>query len=110
VATTGAARAKEKTLPRSRTIHIRDQKPKPAGEVEVTPDGGRIHFRNTDAKDYRLRFQRVSTAGDEGIDMLLPANGSLTVLIKKKDEFHFTVLHIAGSNAANGQGGGPIRN
>lgn len=110
MATTGAARAKEKSLPRSATITIRDQKPSPAGEVEVTPDGGRIHFRNKDTKDYRLRFWKVGTVADEGIDMLLPSKGSLTVMIKKKDEFHFGVLHIAGGNAANGQGGGPIRN
>lgn len=110
MATTGAARAKETILPRSATITIRDQKPRPPGEVEVTPDGGRIHFHNKDEKEHRIRFWKVGTSSDEGIDILLPAKSRLTVMIKKKDEFHFSVMHIAGGNAANGIGGGPIRN
>ena len=109
MASTGAARAKEKTLPRSATITIRDQKPHPAGEVEVTPDGGRIHFQNKDDKAYRLRFWKLGTEPNGGIDILLPAEARITVMIKKGDEFHFSVMHTAG-NAANGMGGGPIRN
>jgi hypothetical protein len=110
VATTGAARGKEKTLPRSATITIRDQKPNPSGEVEVTPDGGRIHFRNKDGKEHRLRFWRVGTESEDGIDMLLPAKGRLTVMIKKGDDCQFSVIPIVGGDALNGIGGGPIRN
>jgi hypothetical protein len=110
VATTGAARAKEKSLPRSATITIRDQKPRPPGEVEVTPDGGRIHFHNRDQKQYRLRFWKVGTESEDGIDILLPAKGRFTVMIKKGDEFHFSVIPIVGGDALNGIGGGPIRN
>jgi hypothetical protein len=108
VATTGAARAKD--LPRSATITIRDQKPHPSGEVEVTPEGGRIHFQNKDEKAYRVRFWKVGTESDDGIDILVPAEARITVMIKKGDEFHFSVMPIPGGNAANGQGGGPIKN
>jgi hypothetical protein len=110
VANTGAAKAKEKALPRSATITIRDQKPKPPGEVEVTPHGGRIHFQNQDRKEYRLRFWKVGTESEDGIDMLLLAKSRLTVVIKKGDEFHFSVMPILGGHALNGVGGGPIRN
>lgn len=112
MATTGAARAKEKeaALPRSATITIRDQKPHPAGEVEVTPDGGRIRFQNKDNREYRLRFWRVGTPPSEGIDLLLPGESSLTVLIKKGDEFDFSVMRRKIDNVLNGQGGGPIKN
>ncbi len=110
MATTGAARAREKTLPRSATITIRDQRPRPAGEVEVTPHGGRIHFHNKDQKGYRLRFWKVGTESEDGIDLLLLAKGRLTVVIKKGDEFHFSVVPIVGGDALNGIGGGPIRN
>ena len=110
MATTGAARAKESSLPRSATITIRDQRPKPAGEVEVTPDGGRIHFRNTDKKDYRLRFWKLGNAASEGIDILLGSRSRVTVMIKKEDAFHYSVLPMEGGIGENGQGGGPIRN
>jgi len=112
VATTGAARArgKETALPQSATINIRDQKPHPAGEVEVTPDGGRIRFNNRDKKEYRIRFWRVGTPPPEGIDLLLPGESSLTVLIKKGDEFDFSVMRRKIDNVLNGQGGGPIKN
>jgi hypothetical protein len=110
VATTGAARAREKALPRSATITIRAQKPHPAGEVEVTPDSGTIRFLNKDKHDYRLRFWRVGTPSGHGIDMLLPGESSLTVLIKKGDEFDFSVMRRKIDNVLNGQWGGPIKN
>jgi hypothetical protein len=108
VATTGAARAKEKELPRSATIKIHNQAPKPQGEVEVTPENGRIHFKNLDKKSYRLRFLNEKTDSNAGIDMLLPASGTVTVLIKRHDAFRYIVFHVG--TALNGVGGGPIRN
>jgi hypothetical protein len=110
VATTGAAKAKEITLPRSATITIRDQEPKPNGKVEVAPWTGKVQFVNTDKKDYRLRFWRPGTEPLAGIDILLPAKGRVAVLIKKHDEFHFGVFHLKGDEAATGRGGGPIVN
>jgi hypothetical protein len=110
VDTTGAARAKETSLPRSATITIRDQKPNPSGEVEVTPEGGRVHFQNKDKKDYRLRLWKPKTDPNEGIDILLRANGSVTVVIKAKDEYHYGVMHLASGDTFNGTGGGPIKN
>jgi hypothetical protein len=110
VANTGTAKAKEKTLPRSATITIRDHKPRPFGEVEVTPDGGKIHFRNTDKKNYRLRFWKLGTEPSQGIDILLAARSRVTVVIKKEDAFHYSVMPFASGIGENGQGGGPIRN
>jgi hypothetical protein len=110
VATTGAARAKETTLPRSATITIRNQAPKPAGKVEVAPWTGKVRFANKDEKGYRLRFWKPDTKPLSGIDILLPAKGSVTVMIKKGDEFHFGVFHVKGDEASSGRGGGPIVN
>lgn len=107
---TGAARAKEKDLPRSKTITIREKHPHPSGEVEVTPDGGRVHFHNKDKKEYRLRLFRPKTEPSTGIDLLLPAHGRLTVVIKKRDEYYYDVLNIDADIAESGNGGGPIKN
>ena len=78
--------------------------------MEVTPDGGRIRFNNRDKKEYRIRFWRVGTPSPEGIDLLLPGQSSLTVIIKKGDEFHFSVMIPKNDDVMNGQGGGPIKN
>ncbi len=110
MATTGAAKAKQTTLPRSATITIRDQTPCPEGKVEVAPWKGRVHFANKDKKDYRLRFWRPNTEPLAGIDILLPARGRVTVMIKRNDEFHFGVFHAKGDEVAIGKGGGPIIN
>jgi hypothetical protein len=110
VATTGAARAKEISLPRSATITIRDKEPSPLGKVEVAPWIGRVHFLNKDKKDYRLRFWKPETEPLTGIDILLPAKSRVTVMIKPKDVFHFGVFQIKGDEAATGRGGGPITN
>jgi len=112
VATTGAARAKEKEigLPKSATITIREQHPHPHGEVEVTPDGGRVHFHNKDKKEYRLRLWRPKTDPNTGIDLLLPASGRVTVVIKKRDEYFYNVMNIDADIAETGNGGGPIWN
>jgi hypothetical protein len=108
VATPGAARAKQ--VPSSATIRIHNQTPKPDGRVEVAPWKGRVHFTNQDKKDYRLRFWRSNTEPLSGIDILLPAKGSVTVMIKTGDEFHYGVFHMKGGEAALGKGGGPIVN
>ena len=110
MATTGAAKAKQVTLARSATITIRDQAPKPDGKVEVAPWTGRVHFANKDKKDYRLRLWKSNTEHLAGIDILLPAKGSVTVMIKRGDEFHYGVFHVKGDEAALGKGGGPIVN
>jgi hypothetical protein len=109
VATTGAARAKETALPRSATITIRDQKPHPYGKVEVAPWTGRVHLANKDKKDYRLRFWKPDTDPFSGIDILIPARGRITMLIKKGDQFMYGVLDLD-DKAATGKGPGPIVN
>jgi hypothetical protein len=110
VATTGTAKAKETTtLPRSATITIRNQEPVPYGRVEVEPWIGRVNFVNKDKKDYRLRFWRPDTEPLAGVDILIPAGGRITVLIKKGDEFFYGVVSI-GDKAATGKGPGPIVN
>jgi hypothetical protein len=108
VDSTGTARARQ--LPRSATITIRDQAPKPNGKVEVAPWTGRVHFLNKDKKDYRLRFWKPDTEPLAGIDILLPAKSRVTVMIKKGDQFHYGVFHTKGDEASLGKGGGPIVN
>jgi hypothetical protein len=108
VDTTGTAKAKQ--LPRSATISIRNQEPNPCGKVEVAPWTGRVHFVNKDKKDYRLRLWKSHTQPLAGIDILLPARASVTVMIKRGDEFHYGVFHVKGEEAALGKGGGPIIN
>jgi hypothetical protein len=110
VATTGVAKAKQVHLPESATITIENKKPNPKGEVEVTPNGGRITFENEDNKDYRLRLFKWATRPEAGIDILLPANGSVTVVIKSKDEFGYGLVDIGGGKVEIGGGGGPIKN
>ncbi len=110
MATPGVARAKQTTLPRSATITIRDQKPSPDGRVEVAPWTGRVHFANKDNKEYRLRLWKTNTEPLAGIDILLPARGRVTVMIKKNDEYHYGIFHVKGDEAATGRGGGPIVN
>jgi hypothetical protein len=104
---TGAAEAKH--LPESATITIRNQAPDPSGIVEVTPKGGRVHFENQDDKEYRLRLYKPKTKALEGIDILLPARGRATVIIKRHDAFLYIVMDPI-DEVATGKGGGPITN
>ena len=106
---TGTKKAKQ-TLPKSATIIIQRQEPRPGGMVEVSPDSGRVHFENKDKCDYRLRLWKPTTDSDAGIDLFLPAGGRLTVLIKKNDVFDYSIMGIDVVLAANGHGGGPIQN
>ncbi len=108
--TTGAAKAKVITLARSATISIRKQEPHPNGKVEVAPWTGRVHFVNKDNQEYRLRFWKPDSEPLKGLDILLPAKGRITVMIKKDDEFHFGVYQTKGQEASLGKGGGPIVN
>jgi hypothetical protein len=71
-------------LPLFRTITITNQEPSPNGRVEVTPDAGRIIFQNNDPLEYRIRLYKPNTDPDAGgIDLLLPANGFLSVIIRR---------------------------
>jgi hypothetical protein len=116
VATSAAARAKQVKLPRSATITVRKQRPNPKCEVEVEPGLGRIHFKNKDERPYRLRFQK--SEADAGIDIVIPPRGSITVAIKKDDEFRYSVIDIKGGGSnpfvpnpnIDPFIGGPIRN
>jgi len=65
---------------------------------------------NKDKKEYRLRFWKPDTEPLSGIDILLPAKGRATVMIKKGDVFHFGVFRSKGEAASLGKGGGPIVN
>jgi len=65
---------------------------------------------NKDKKEYRLRFWKPDTEPLSGIDILLPAKGRATVMIKKGDMFHFGVFRSKGEAASLGKGGGPIVN
>jgi hypothetical protein len=109
--TTAAAKAKHlpEPLPESATITIRDGKPYPSDAVEVTPKAGRVHFENHDDREYRLRLYKPKTKALEGIDILLPAKGTVTVVIKKLDVFLYAVVDLI-DEAASGRGGGPIQN
>ena len=95
-------------LPKSATITLSQGKPVPSDEVEVTPDAGRIHFKNKDKADRRLRLWRKGTKPSSGIDILLPARGVVTVVIKLKDEFNYDVMSI--KNLIINATYGPIKN
>jgi hypothetical protein len=112
MATTAAIETKETVLPLFRTITITEQTPSPSGRVEVTPDAGRIIFQNNDPLEYRIRlFKAPTRTPPGGIDLLLPANGLLSVIIKKNDEFNYSVMPTNSVLAAStGKGGGPITN
>jgi len=112
MATTAAIETKETVLPLFRTITITEQTPSPSGRVEVTPDAGRIIFQNNDPLEYRIRlFKGTDPDAPGAIDLLLPANGLLSVIIKKNDEFNYSVMPTNSVLAAStGKGGGPITN
>jgi hypothetical protein len=107
VETTGVAEARY--LPEFAIITIRDKKPCPADEVEVTPNAGKVHFDNEDDREYRLRLYKPDTDPVAGIDILLTARGRSTVVIKKDDVFSYLILDLSG-DMSSGNGGGPIRN
>ena len=84
---TAAIETKEAVLPLFKTITIIEQTPDPPGRVEVTPNAGRIVFQNKDPLEYRIRlYKGTDPDAPGGIDLLLPANGFLSVIIKKDDE------------------------
>ena len=110
MAVSAAKETTESCLPQSATIIIKNQKPHPSGQLEVTPDGGRIIFENKDEKEYRLRLWKTETDSAAGLDVLLPANGAFTVLIKQNDVFSYSVMNLGDVEALSGNGGGPIKN
>lgn len=98
-------------------ITITNQEPSPSGQVEVTPNSGRIVFQNHDPIEYRIRFFSPgfydSTGQDPnvgGIDLLIPANGSLSLIIKKDEAFSYSIMNMQSENARTGKGGGPGTN
>lgn len=103
-----SAGKKRTSLPKSATIAISRGKPVPSDEVEVTPKAGRIHFKNKDKADHRLRLWRKGTSPNTGIDILLPAGGRTTIVIKKNDEFNYDVMTI--KNLIINATYGPIKN
>jgi hypothetical protein len=62
--------------------------------------------------EYRIRLYKGTDPDAPGsIDLLLPANGLLSVIIKKNDEFNYSVMPTNSVLAAStGKGGGPITN
>jgi len=111
MAMTGTEKAEESSLPKSATITICDQHPNTMDRVEVTPNGGRIHFQNEDQKDYGIRFWKTGMEETSGIDIVLPAGGSITVAIKQDDEFGYSVMLFDNDGkVSSGKGGGPIGN
>jgi hypothetical protein len=99
---------KRTKLPKSATITISHGKPIPPDKADVTPKAGRVHFKNNDRSDHRLRFWRRGTNPNRGIDILLPAGGTTTVVIRLKDEFNYGVMTI--QNARVRAMYGPIKN
>ena len=109
---TAAIETKQAALPLFKTITIIEQTPDPSGRVEVTPNAGRIVFQNKDPLEYRIRlYKGLDPDAPGSIDLLLPANGLLSVIIKKDDEFNYSVMPTDSVLAAStGKGGGPITN
>jgi hypothetical protein len=106
--TIGTAKA---ILPLAATITIVNRMPDLNGKiVEVTPNGGRVHFQNEDDKAYRLRLWKQD---DEKfrIDILLPAGGRVSVMINKDQEFEYRIVDFNDpDDVKTGAGGGGIRN
>ena len=101
--------AKTEGLPKSATITVEAGHPCPEGWVEVSPDNGQVIFENKDSVDYRLRFWKPGSEPKSGIDILLPAGGNTTVLIKLYDEFLYGLLNRTGDIVAAGGPNG-VRN
>jgi hypothetical protein len=109
MASSAVAKAKMKTLPKSATIKIINQTAVPSGEVEVMPDVGRVHFKNEDGKEYKIRLWRLGTEPHFGIELVLAPNGTITIVIRKDDEFNYSITSKNGI-MDTGHGGGPIKN
>jgi len=114
MATPATIEAKKRALalPQFRTITITNQEPSPSDRVEVTPEAGRIVFQNNDPLEYRIRLYKpdADPDGAGSIDLLLPANGLLSVIIRENDEFKYSVMTTNNVLASTGKGGGPITN
>ena len=104
MATTGLAH-----LPHSAKIRIVKGESHPYGEVEVAPDFGRVHFQNEDDREYLLQFWRPDLGEKTAIDVVLRSLETITIAIKKDDEFLYNIVSLGGDRVATGPGG-PIRN
>jgi hypothetical protein len=107
---TATTEAKEMSLPQWAKITIREQTPQPPGKVEVTPRAGRILFQNEDPVEYRIRFWKLNEDANQGIDLLVPALGHITLIIKREDAFNYSVMHTDSESVMTGKGGGPATN
>lgn len=103
-----SAGKKRTDLPPSATIKISKKYPYPDDEVDVSPDAGMVHFQSTDPTDYRLRLWRTGTDPSEGIDILLRAGKTVTVVIRLDDEFYYDILGVRKVLAKAAYG--PIKN
>jgi hypothetical protein len=65
-----------------------------------------VHIQNDDNQAYRLRLKE--TDASKGIDIVIPAGGCVSVMIKKDDEFQYLVMDP--DDVRNGIGGGGIKN
>ena len=111
--TAGTVRDVEpEALPLFRTIVVANQYPNPNGKVEVSPNAGRVVFYNQDPIEYRIRFYRPGEDPDSGagMDLLLPANGYLNVVIRPNDVFNYFIMASGSVSTSTGKGGGPITN
>ena len=108
MSTKESAGRKKTGLPKSATITISHGKPVPPDKAEVTPEAGRVHFKNLDKSDHRLRLWRKGTNPKRGIDILLPAGGRTTVVIRLNDAFNYDVMSI--KNLIINATYGPIKN
>jgi hypothetical protein len=105
--TSATIEAKERELPQFVVVNVTDQTPHPDGIVEVTPRSGRVSFVNHDPIEYRIRFYQPKTDPNAGgIDLLLPALGSLTQLIRKDQAFSYSIMQVHVEDAMTGKGGG----
>jgi hypothetical protein len=86
------------------TVTIADRKCSPWTLLRVEAKG-RLHFANHDDTDYRLHLSQSETSPD-GVDVLLPANGSVTLIIDGDQDAYYTLTNLDGSGE---MGGGPIK-
>jgi len=51
----------------------------------------------------------VGSEPNIGIELVLPPEGTISIVIRKEDEFNYTIMSKTGI-MDNGHGGGPIKN
>ncbi len=104
--TTGAAKAKQ-VFPQTVTVTVADKKCSPWTPLQVTANG-KVQFENKDGRDYRIRVSKTKAAAKTGgVDILLPASGSVTLIMKKNEDAYYTMAEVGNGDVEIG--GGPIR-